>query len=120
MILRTKPVLITLGLILLATACQIEQLPAADQQAEVDTTCESWAEALSACASAGPEVDELADSCRESITVDNPNDDASCRDALLDNYACVGGLSCDELAAYSDRTGDYPCKSESDVVSGAC
>jgi hypothetical protein len=113
---------------LLLTACSVEPLPADEEsetsgywnQAEVDMACESWAEAQTACAAGGPAVEELADSCRESVMVDNPAESASCHDAQLEQYSCVGGLSCDELAAYADGLGDYPCKTQVEAAGSAC
>lgn len=117
-----------LGVVLL-TACQVEQLPADEDesdttgywdQAEVDAACENWATTQNTCAAGGPAVDELTDSCRDSVMVDNPSEDAGCYEALVDSYTCVGELSCDALAEYADAVGDYPCKAQADAVAQAC
>lgn len=94
--------------------------PAYWDQAEVDTTCEAYANALFMCGDAGIKADEIAESCSESIMVDNPNEDADCYQAQIDKFACTGTLTCEQQMEQSDRVGDHPCKAEHQAIAARC
>lgn len=62
------------------------------------------------CASGGVSSAEVAESCTESVEVDNPNMDLDCHHAIVQYFACIGGLSCSELVENGDQIGDFLAK----------
>jgi hypothetical protein len=44
----------------------------------------------------------------------------TCEDALNEQRACVGALSCAGYQAWADGDGDYPCQAETNLVNATC
>jgi hypothetical protein len=89
-------------------------------QAQVDAACEAYGVASTMCGGSSVTSAEVAESCTESVEVDNPNMDPDCYNSIVQSFACIGGLSCSELIENVDGIGDFPCKAEQEAFAQDC
>lgn len=107
-----------LGLSVLLGACEASETEKSDywDDAEVEAVCQEEATKYQSCETGtGPSLEELVESCRESIMVDNHVAIEACHDANLAYHACLAARTCEELVEQ-----DMPCPAESQALRDSC